>query len=302
MNNILIIGSKGFIGSKLMSVLHNNGKNKIFCSDIIKSNESNYVFLNHKKPNFDKLVKITEFDICINCSGSANVQYSINNPLDDFFSNLVNVGKILNSIIKFNPNCKFINISSAAVYGNPESLPIKKDAPLQPLSPYGVHKLLADILITEYHKIFKLKTCTVRIFSAYGNGQKKLFLWDCFQKLSKAETNQKVSFFGTGLESRDFIHIDDIIRQLELVMNNAAFEGEVYNVANGEEVFIKDVVAIMQKALHTNASVTFTGENRPGDPLNWRADIAPMLNWGYKKSVSIEDGIKQYVKWALGND
>ena len=84
-------------------------------------------------------------------------------------------------------------------------------------------------------------------------------------------------------------------------MGNALLEGESYNVANGEEIYIKDIVVAMQKALNNSASVFFTGQTRPGDPLNWKADITPMLKWGYKKTVSIQDGIKDYVKWAKGN-
>jgi dTDP-glucose 4,6-dehydratase/UDP-glucose 4-epimerase len=155
--------------------------------------------------------------------------------------------------------------------------------------------------LLEYSKIFGLSACSIRIFSAYGEGQKKLFIWDCFQKLLQAESGQPVSFFGTGFESRDYIHINDVARQIDLVIKNAPFSGEVYNVANGEEVFIKDIVNTMQNTLGINSQIIFTGQSRPGDPINWKADITPMLNWGYQKSVPMDKGIKQYVEWAREN-
>lgn len=296
---ILIIGSKGFIGSYLKEAL--TIKYETYGCDVTPSDEPYYFQVDFDNPNFSQLFRNRKLEYCINCAGSANVQNSMISPFNDFTANLATLSKLLEAVTKYNRRCKVINISSAAVYGNPPSLPIFVDTPQNPLSPYGVHKMLGDKLMSEYCKIFDLNTSSVRIFSAYGNGQKKLFLWDCFLKLKNAEAGSPIKFYGTGLESRDYIHITDIVNQIELVIKNASFEGEVYNIANGEEVFIKDVVATMQAELNNASEVIFDGQTRPGDPLNWRADITPMLNWGYSKSISMEDGIKEYVKWASEN-
>lgn len=296
---VLIIGNKGFIGSFLTNIL--SSKHEVWGCDIIQSSETNYFEVLAESPDYQSPLRKIKFDFCINCAGSASVQNSINNPFDDFNLNLSNLGVLLDAIVKTNQKCKIINISSAAVYGNPLSLPVSILDESNPISPYGVHKLLAENLLLGYSRIFGIQTCSVRIFSAYGNGQKKLFLWDCFQKLVNTANGQEVSFYGTGYESRDFIHISDIARQIELVMENAFFKGESYNIANGEEVYIKDIVTAMQRELNNSATVFFTGQVRLGDPLNWKADITPMLKWGYKKTVSIQDGIKDYVKWAKGN-
>ena len=296
---ILIIGSKGFIGSYLSNTL--SCKHEIWGCDIVPSPISNYFYVLPETPDYHSVLKTTQFDLCINCAGSANVQNSINNPYNDFNLNLTNLGNLLDAIIKLSPRCRIINISSAAVYGNPLSLPVSTIDETNPISPYGVHKLLAENLLLGYSRVFGIQTCSVRIFSAYGNGQKKLFLWDCFQKLVKPAEGQVVSFYGTGYESRDFIHISDIASQIELVMGNALFKGETYNVANGEEVYIRDIVLAIQKELNNSATFFFTGQTRPGDPINWKADISPMLEWGYQKSVSIQEGLKNYVKWAIEN-
>lgn len=300
MMKVLIIGSKGFIGSYLYRYLKNFYL--AYGSDLLEDmDDPNYFKLDEKFSVIDRLLQSFEFDYIINCAGSANVQKSFINPIEDFNLNVSLVIELSHRIIQYQKGCKFINISSAAVYGNPSQLPVSVESNLKPLSPYGVHKKLSDNVLHDYSKICALKSCSARIFSAYGENQRKLFLWDCFNKLLNADTSQVISFYGTGNESRDFIHISDIVRQIKLIMDNASFEGEVYNVANGEEVFIKDVVESMKSTLGRSALVIFTGQERPGDPLNWKADITPLQRWGYVKSVSMDDGIKSYVKWAIEN-
>jgi dTDP-glucose 4,6-dehydratase/UDP-glucose 4-epimerase len=238
-------------------------------------------------------------DICINCAGAANVQASFTDPLYDFDLNVRLIVSILEACRFSNHETRLIQISSAAVYGNPEILPVKSNVKPLPISPYGVHKLISEELVAHFGSIFGLKTCSLRIFSAYGNGQRKLFLWDCFNKLNFSKTH--VTFYGTGNESRDFIHIDDIAAQIRLILKNSKFDGEVYNVANGREVRIQEIVDTMLDVLNKNLHVEFSGEVRSGDPLHWCADITPIINWGYKQTVSIENGVKNYVQWALEN-
>ena len=112
-------------------------------------------------------------------------------------------------------------------------------------------------------------------------------------------SNGEITLFGTGKESRDFIHIEDIYQQLILAIENSRFEGESVNVANGKEVYIKDIVEIYKKHYPKSFSYQFNGENRPGDPLNWCADISIMRKWGYRNEIGIEQGIENYIDWAV---
>lgn len=298
---LLIIGSEGFIGSGLCYAL--SGLFEIYGVDLnIASSHLSYerYFQFTSDGNLLKCIfKKINPDICINCAGAANVHASFKDPLHDFNLNVGLIVSILEACTFSNRDTRLIQISSAAVYGNPESLPINSNLEARPISPYGVHKYISEVVVSHYGLIFGLKTCSLRIFSAYGNGQRKLFLWDCFNKLNFSKTH--VTFYGTGYESRDFIHIDDIATQIRLILENSKFDGEVYNVANGKEVRIKQIVQLMLEVLNMNINVEFTGEFRPGDPHNWCADITPMLNWGYKQSVSIENGVTSYVQWALEN-
>jgi UDP-glucose 4-epimerase len=192
---------------------------------------------------------------------------------------------------------KFINLSSAAVYGNPQNLPVKESDETKPLSPYGYHKLMCELLLKEYHHCFGLKTASLRIFSAYGMGQKKLLLWDLHQKIKNS--NGKICLFGTGNETRDFIHVDDLAQQILLVISNASFKGEAVNVGNGVGVKISEIVDFYHKYYPKKFEYNFNGEVRLGDPLNWCADISTLNKWGYVPKFEIENGIKEIIKWLI---
>jgi dTDP-glucose 4,6-dehydratase/UDP-glucose 4-epimerase len=152
---------------------------------------------------------------------------------------------------------------------------------------------MAEFLLKEYNQCFGLNTLSLRIFSAYGNGQKKLLLWDLHEKIQRS--NNKIVLFGTGNESRDFIHIEDIAQQIELAMNHADFKGEALNVANGTEIKISNIVELYQNFYPKKFEYEFNGEIRSGDPLNWCASINWMKQNGYKKKYGIDVGVKCYI-------
>ncbi len=282
----LILGSTGFIGSNLVRLLQNHG------NDLITLERSD---LSNKR----KVVEaFKSSDVIINCIGSANVTFSYTFTKVDFESNVLLVRMFLEILRGYNlKHIKFINLSSAAVYGNPSKLPVKESDSTDPLSPYGYHKLIAEILLKEYSQSFGLKTVSLRIFSAYGNKQRKLLLWDLHEKIQKS--NDKIILFGTGNESRDFIHIEDIAQQILLTITHAAFIGESINVANGTEVKTSEIVKLYQKYYPKKFDYEFNGEVRLGDPLNWCADISTVSKWGYKQSVLLEEGIDNYIKHII---
>ncbi len=293
---ILVIGSKGFIGSHCATHFSTLGHEVIGC-DIFQSEEQNYIDLKSINNDFNKLFSEQQFDFCINAAGSAHVNYSFQYPEKDFELNVSLVINLLGAIKNHSVNCKFINFSSAAVYGNPTVLPVAESEETNPLSPYGYHKLLSEKLLYEYHRFFKLKTVSLRVFSAYGEGLKKQLFWDIYNKSIESDT---VRLFGTGLESRDFIYIHDLISIVEVLMTNAKFEGEVYNVANGEEILIKDAVNIFLKELGWVGNVVFSGEEKVGDPINWKADIRKIQKLGYSRQYSFAEGIKKDCEWLKG--
>lgn len=294
----LIIGSKGFIGSHCIDYFKSQG-HQIWQVDVNETQEENCYVIDRHNSDFSIPFQDNQFDVCINASGSAHVGFSFENPSKDFELNVVNVQKILVAIRDYNKDCKFINFSSAAVYGNPQFLPITEKDICKPLSPYGFHKLQSELLLTEYHNFFGLKTCNLRVFSAYGPGLKKQLFWDLYKK---SLDNDVISLFGSGNETRDFIYIDDLMQIIYLVIQNSTFEGSTYNVANNVEITIAEAAQIFVNEFCPKKRIIFNGEVKVGDPSNWVANNSKLVEIGYKNSVSIISGLKRYVAWLKENE
>lgn len=297
--NILVIGSKGFIGQHLFHYYQQKGEN-VWGADVMVdyAQAENYFLIDASSSDFTGLFKEIKYDLCVNCSGAASVPDSINNPLRDYHLNTVNVFKILDAIKNYQPDCRFINLSSAAVYGNPEELPIRETARPKPLSPYGIHKLQSEEICKEFYDFWNIPTCSLRIFSVYGDGLKKQLFWDLYRK---AETGKPLSLFGTGNESRDFIHVLDLVRCIDQVSRNASFEADVINVANGEETSIQTAAALFFGFFDADIQYSFSGESRKGDPVNWRADITKLHSYAYQPSVDMSTGLGNYYLWLTNN-
>ena len=97
---------------------------------------------------------------------------------------------------------------------------------------------------------------------------------------------------GDGSESRDFIHIQDISRGLEVLLQKAAMQGEVYNMGCGEETRIADLAAILMDSLSVKLKVVFSGESPAGVPKNWKADIGLVRSFGFVPQVSLKEGAR----------
>ena len=293
--NILILGSQGFIGSNLVKFFTNKSHTVTGC-DLVELPPSTYIY--HKvsilSADFDLIFSSQSFDVCINASGSGNVSYSIGYPLSDFEANTLAVAKVLDTIRKHNPFCKYLHISSAAVYGNPKHLPIMEDFELAPLSPYGYHKLMSEMICKEYYKFYNLPIDIIRPFSVYGKGLKKQLLWDTCQKL---QNNKSVSLFGTGNETRDFIHISDLAELISKIIGNSTFDCNIYNAATGSEITIRQIADIFEKHFTGQKKILFSGEVKKGDPLNWKADISKAYKLGFTPKIILYDAIVDYITW-----
>lgn len=292
---ILILGSEGFIGKHAVAYLTKAG-HLVFGADLFEQPSQHYTYfkISRLSPELDDLFLAKTYDAVINAAGSANVPYSMAHPLLDFEANSLDTIRLLDTIRKNQPACKYIHLSSAAVYGNPVRLPIGETDILHPLSPYGWHKLVSEQLCREYTQVYQLRTAILRPFSVYGAGLKKQLFWDLYQKTKHADT---IELFGTGNESRDYIHVNDVVRALDHIIQFAPMESEAYNLASGIETSIADVVSIYFNKLGYNLPYRFNGAIRPGDPLNWRADISMITRLGFSVETKLEDGLQGVADW-----
>jgi dTDP-glucose 4,6-dehydratase/UDP-glucose 4-epimerase len=295
MMKILIVGSKGFIGGHLYDHLLTKTKYEVFSCDVMVDYVAkNYFLVDSTNADFSEIFQKEAFDYCINCSGAASVPDSLANPLRDFTLNTFHVVKMLDSIRRFAPACRFINLSSAAVYGNPRYLPITEDHPCLPVSPYGIHKNMAEEMCTSYFTHFGVGTSSLRIFSAYGPKLKKQIFWDLFMK---SRNSTEVKLFGTGKETRDFIFIDDIVSAVELIIEKGSFDASKYNIASGRETTINEIAQQLLASLNYSGKILFSGDERAGDPSNWVADISKITQLGFVPAVSLDNGINKMKKW-----
>ncbi len=291
---ILIIGSKGFIGSHLLNFFLKSERDVLHADVATDYTSNNYLKISDASIDFARLFADFDISFCINASGAASVPESIENPHMDFQLNAINVHHILEAIRRFRPVCKLINLSSAAVYGNPISQPVSENHPTQPISPYGYHKLMSELLCAEYARLFGLRTCSVRIFSAYGEGLTKQLFWDLHRKTTQSGS---VILFGTGLEKRDFIHVSDVCRGLELIERQGSFHGDCYNLASGTSVAIKSAVDIFIRNIGWKGELSFKGDSRIGDPTHWEADLTKLKSLGFEPIVGLEQGLRRYAEW-----
>ncbi|MFO0886587.1 MAG: GDP-mannose 4,6-dehydratase, partial [Pirellulales bacterium] len=235
-------------------------------------------------------------DLIIHCAGNSSVANSVLEPLADFKNSSLVTFDLLERIRLHSPASRFVFLSSAAVYGDPASLPIKETAPLQPISPYGFHKWQCELICNEFSRVYKLRTSFVRIFSAYGPGLKRQVLWDLQKKLQQSVATP---LQGTGEESRDFIHVLDICEAIRILFERAPMEGEGYNLATGTETPIRELARLMiSLGPNFGKNPAFDGIVPRGVPRNWRADISKIRALGFKPAVMLADGLRDYLNWC----
>lgn len=298
MKKILVTGANGFVGSHLCEMFNNENYNIIGTDFEKRFSNDKYEFIESDLLNDDieSLLSHINPDIIIHCAGSADVHKSVLNPLFDFNGNVVILHRLLFAMKKLNmENCRFVFLSSAGVYGQPKQLPITEESPLNPLSPYALHKKICEDICQYFVENYNFNIKIVRIFSTYGPGLRKQIFWDMNEKIKNTGF---LKMFGSGNESRDYIYITDLINAIYLIAVDDKEKHNIYNVGNAEEVYIKDIAKMFAKEKGLSQDrIIFDGYVREGDPINWRADISRLEKLGYKKAVNIENGIKFYVDW-----
>tara|TARA_Y100000589_G_C27199325_1_gene648724 strand:- start:58 stop:975 length:918 start_codon:yes stop_codon:yes gene_type:complete len=299
MKSIFITGADGFIGRNLAKFFFKKNY-KIFGisrSEPEKENLNYFVeYINNDlmEKEMGHLLKRLKPDLIFHCAGSSSIQTSIINPLKDFNDNTYVTFKLLNWIKNYVPKSKIYFFSSAAVYGNPDYLPIKESHFINPISPYGYHKLISENICKEFSEIYSLNIVILRIFSVYGPGLKRQIFYDLAKKF---EEDEEVFLRGSGDESRDFINIYDLCRAIELIIQNNNNLFEIYNIGSGEEISIKEIAIKFSEFLKSTKNINFDLQNSDGMPLNWRADISKLKNIGFQKSFEISEGVKEYISW-----
>jgi nucleoside-diphosphate-sugar epimerase len=307
-SKFLVAGGAGFIGSYIVdklieadaevTVLDNLYTGQI---ENIKQYEhnSNFHFVKGDVRNF-KLVKklVKNVDAVFNLAAVVSVPRSVENPL---LANDVNVRGTLN-LLKASLDSgvkRFIQSSSASVYGDVETLPVLEDFAPKPISPYAVSELAAENYAKVFYHVYGLETVCLRYFNVYGPRQ-------TYSPYSGAITifvnqllrNQPPTILGDGEQTRDFVFVEDVVSAnlLGLIKQSAA--GETFNISTGKATSINKLVQILQRTMSKTKLKPVHKEPRPGDIRHSYASIEKARRiLGYEPMFPLEKGLKKLVKW-----
>lgn len=272
MKKILITGATGFIGKSLAK--HYGRKYKVTGLSRKKSQKNPYIIIktNYSINQLSKIISRYKPDIIIHAAGSASVNSSLINPNRDYINSVDLFHRLIEGIRLSSVKPLTFLLSSAAVYGSPKKYPIYENSDNIPLSPYGYHKAINEILAKEYSNCFQIPFVVLRIFSVFGPLQKRLLIWEVYNKFKHSK---EVIIEGSGDETRDYIHINflaNTIEKLYPIKKNTNLY-EIYNLASGEEIKVKIVVNKIKKYLSSTKKIIYGGNIRVGHPKYWRADI-----------------------------
>jgi dTDP-glucose 4,6-dehydratase/UDP-glucose 4-epimerase len=128
---------------------------------------------------------------------------------------------------------------------------------------------------------------------------RKQIIWDIYQKLK--DNADMIELYGTGDETRDFIYIDDLVNSIDLIIKNANFNGEVYNIASGIEINIKTLAEILLQKIEFTGELKFNKIVRQGDPRFWLADITKIETLGYIPKMNFDEGLTKTIEWLKKN-
>ena len=236
-------------------------------------------------------------DVIVHCAGSSSVGFSIENPAQDFERTVGTTLKVLEYMRTCAPETALVYPSSGAVYGRAAELPITEETPRAPISPYGVHKKIAEDLCRSYSASFGLRVAIVRTFSAYGVELRKQLLWDACRKALLGDCR----FGGTGSETRDWVHVEDVARLLLIAGDHADISASTVNCATGQEVAVESILAVLFQALGTSLRPDFTGIARSGDPERVAGDPSHAMAWGWAPQRPWQEAVREYARWFREN-
>lgn len=235
-------------------------------------------------------------ELVIHCAGSGSVAASIENPEGDRQKTVISTIAVLEYLHKHAPQATLVYPSSAAVYGMCAPIPLSENHELQPISPYGRHKVEAEELISRFSTEFGSKAIIVRLFSVYGAGLRKQLLWDACRRLLQGDN----LFYGTGDETRDWLHVDDAASLLCLASEYASAICPIVNGGSGIATSNRTVLHNVAQTLGGVAEPEFNQKTRLGDPQHYWADMRQAHSWGWEARTSVLQGIRQYVEWFRG--
>jgi UDP-glucose 4-epimerase len=320
MKKILVTGGAGYIGSHAVRALCDAGYEATVVDNLSKGHEGavdgRAEFVELDLGDFEGLRKLLEdekFDAVMHFAGSIEVGLSMREPALFFDNNVVN-GRNLLEAMRLNGVDKIIFSSTAAVYGDPEHIPIKENDSLKPTNFYGVTKLMFENLLKKHDEFWDIKYIALRYFNACGADESGEIGQDyspdthLIPRMLKTLQGKYSSLrvFGTDYETpdgtciRDYIHVTDLV-DAHLKALEYLFKGgisNVFNLGNGNGFSVEEVIEKTESV--TGKKVPYEEvERREGDPARLVADsekARKILGWNPSRQ-KLEDIIGSAWRW-----
>tara|TARA_B100000780_G_scaffold44375_1_gene27573 strand:- start:4336 stop:5364 length:1029 start_codon:yes stop_codon:yes gene_type:complete len=322
MKKIIITGGSGFIGSNLVNHFLNKNYFVINIDKLSYSgssfsinalNKKNYVFFKfdiNKKEKFTKILKKYTPSIVFNLAAETHVDRSIDGPEPFIHSNINGVFNLLESIRSYikisKKKIKLIHISTDEVYGDilDKSKRADENYPYQPSSPYAASKASADHLVKSYVRTYNFPAIISNCSNNYGPKQfpEKLIPKLIFNIIN----NKPLPIYGKGLNSREWIYVEDHCRALEVLSLKGKI-GENYNIGTNNNLtniqLTNLIIKIMKKKLPKihKIKINFV-KDRPGHDIRYALNskkIQNKLKW--RSITDIEDGLTKTIDWYVDN-
>ncbi len=304
--NILVTGGCGFIGSHLVRRLVQEDYNVVVVDNLSKGKlETINDLVESKKVRFIKgditLPKVAKqatngIDVVFHLAALIEAKESVEDPITYYFTNVLGTVSMLQASIN-NGVKRFLFTSSAAVYGNSKSLPIREDSPTKPINPYGESKLLAEGYVNTFSKESNLGTTILRIFNVYGSKQHSAYSGVINNFIKRLSEGHSPIIYGDGEQTRDFVHIDDVVDALLLTLRRQNSREETFNIASGQATSINTLAQIMIKLAGNGVTNAVYEHTTDGDIMHSCADICKAKRiLGYEPAVALLDGLKSMLE------
>ena len=317
---ILVTGGAGFIGSNLIEVLLEK-RNKVVCLDNFATgkrenltaflNNTNFTLIEGDIRNLEDCKKaVAGVDYVLHQAALGSVPRSISDPIA---TDGVNIGGFLNMLVASRDAGvkRFVYAASSSTYGNSKSLPKVEDVIGKPLSPYAITKYVNELYADTFYRTYGFETIGLRYFNVFGRKQDPN---GAYAAVIPKFVNQLINYEspvinGDGEYSRDFTYIDNVIQMnlLALTSENPEAINQVYNTAFGQRATLNDLVISLKNNLgeydpKIKEVQVIYGPNRIGDIPHSMASIEKAQKLlDYQPQVSLQNGLKQAVKWYWDN-
>ncbi|MGD9014834.1 MAG: SDR family oxidoreductase [Candidatus Omnitrophota bacterium] len=316
MPKYLVTGGAGFIGSHIVERLLGDGHSVVVLDNFSSGKQENLLFINNS-PQYAAGFKLFKGDIrdsstCDNaCQGVdfvlhqaalRSVPKSLENPVE---YNQVNINGTLNMLEASRKHKvkRFVLASSSSVYGDTAQFPEQEtDLPVL-ISPYALTKLAGEYYCRVYSHNYNLPTVCLRYFNVYGPRQA---LDDEYavvipKFINCILSNEPPPIFGNGKQSRDFTYIDNVVEANLLACKAPELKWAVFNIANGKNQTILELVALLNKIINKNIQPVYL-PIRAGDVFKTLADISQAKKiLGYHPGVNFQEGLERTVRWFKEN-